>query len=70
MSPMPNEAVRLILAVARAENLISEWTFPESGSGASTPNSSGGFLVGSVRFNAKYDPDVPRLQYQWPEGSL
>ena len=71
LSHLPDEAVRLIPAVAQAENSISGCTFPESGSGASTPDSSEGrSSARSVRFNAKCDSDVLRLQYQWPEGSL
>ncbi|KAI4851848.1 hypothetical protein E4T44_01881 [Aureobasidium sp. EXF-8845] len=71
LSPMPKEAVRLIPSVAKRENLISDWTWPESGSGASTPCSDDGKIpAGCVRFSAKYVPDFPRSQYQWPEGSL
>jgi hypothetical protein len=71
MSPMPREAVRLLPQVAQRENLISEWTWgPDMGISA-TPDSVGGSLsTGSVRMSAKYDLDVPRLDYQWPEGSL
>jgi hypothetical protein len=71
LSPIPKEAVRLILSVAKREKLISDWTSLDSSSGASTPSSDGEEIpAGCVRFSAKYDPDVPRLQYQWPKGSL
>jgi hypothetical protein len=72
MSPMPDEAVRLIPAIARRAKLISEWTFPkkpESGDedeDEDDRNSDGSqedLPTGSIRFAVKYDPDVPRLQY-------
>jgi len=71
MSPMPRQAVRLLPSVARRENLISDWTWDLEGGGSATTDSSGEILpTGSVRMSAKYDPDVPRVHYQWPEGSL
>ena len=71
LSPMPRQAVRLLPFVARRENLISEWTWDLEGHRFATPDSSGESLpAGSVRMSAKYDPDVPRVHYQWPKGSL
>jgi hypothetical protein len=75
MSPMPDEAVRLIPAVAQREKLISEWTSPEElededEDDSDSDDSQEDLPAGSIRFAAKYDPHVPRLQYQWPEGSL
>jgi hypothetical protein len=64
MSPMPREVVRLVPSVAQRENLISNWTW---GSDESNGQS---FPVGSVQISAKYDPNVPRAHYEWPEGSL
>ena len=71
MSPMPCQAVRLLPSVAQRENLISEWTWDLEGDGSATPDGSGESLpAGSVRMSAKYDPNVSRVHYQWPEGSL
>jgi hypothetical protein len=71
MSPMPREAVRLLPSIAQRENLISEWTWDLEGSRSGTPNSDGESLpAGSVRISAKFDLDVPRTHYEWPEGSL
>ena len=71
MSPMPDEAVRLLPAVAQREKLISVWTSPEGSNGASTSDDSLEALpAGSVRFGAKYDPKAPRLLYEWPGDSL
>ena len=64
MSPIPREAVRLVPSVAKRENLISDWTWGgDQSNGQSLP-------VGSVQIRAKYDPNVPRAPYKWPEGSL
>lgn len=78
MSPMPDEAVRLIPAIAQREKLISEWTSPEEpehdkdddSESSAHDDSQEDLPAGSIRFAAKYDPNVPRIQYQWPEGSL
>jgi hypothetical protein len=56
--------VRLVPSVAQRENLISNWTW---GSDESNGQS---FPVGSVQISAKYDINVPRAHYEWPEGSL
>lgn len=71
MSPMPREAVRLLPSVAQREHLISEWTWDLEESGSATPGGGSESLpAGRVRMSAKYDPDVPRVDYRWPEGSL
>jgi hypothetical protein len=71
LSPMPRKAVRLLPSVAQRENLISEWTWAGDESDSATPDSYCDRLpAGSVRMSAKYDPDFPRLRYEWPAGSL
>lgn len=75
MSTMPDEAVRLIPAIAQREKLISEWTFPQDPEDqdeddSDSDGSQEDLPAGSIRFAAKYDPNVPRLKYEWPEGSL
>jgi hypothetical protein len=71
MSPMPRQAVRLLPSVAQQEHLISEWTWDLEGSRSATPDSGSEILpAGSIRMSTKYDPDVPRPRYEWPEGSL
>jgi hypothetical protein len=71
MSPMPEEAVRLLPAVAKREKLISVWTWPESSSDASTQDGSQEAIpAGSIRFGAKLDQKAPRLLYEWPGDSL
>jgi hypothetical protein len=71
MSPMPREAVRLLPSVAQHRNLISEWTSGSDVSRFATSDGCGESLrTGSIRMSAKYDPDISRVHYQWPEGSL
>jgi len=71
MSPMPREAVRLLSKVAKRENLISDWTWGRDVSRFATPDSLGENLpAGTIRMSANYDPNVPRVHYEWPEGSL
>jgi hypothetical protein len=71
MSPMPRQAVRLLPSVAQQEHLISEWTWDLEENGSATPDGGAERLpAGSIRMSTKYDPDVPRVDYQWPEGSL
>lgn len=71
MSPMPREAVRLLPGVAKRENLVSDWTWGRDVSRFATPDSLGESLpAGMIRMSANYDPEVPRVHYEWPEGSL
>ncbi|THY36159.1 hypothetical protein D6D01_00676 [Aureobasidium pullulans] len=71
MGSPPRKAVRLVPAIAQQENLISNWTWPESIREILTPD--GGrqtFPARRTCLAARFDPQVPRLRYEWPEGSL
>ncbi|KAI5237511.1 hypothetical protein E4T42_09206 [Aureobasidium subglaciale] len=65
------EAIRLRADVAKRENLTSVWTHGESVEEYEMEDgSTKNFPKGSVCLQVRYDPQVPRLQYEWPEGSL
>ncbi|THW79303.1 hypothetical protein D6D19_01298 [Aureobasidium pullulans] len=71
MGSPSRKAVRLVPAIAQQENLISDWTWPENIREISTPDGGRQRLPArSIRLAARLDPQVPRLRYEWPEGSL
>lgn len=70
MSPIPDKAVRLKQDLAQREHIISDWTWSDDAEGFETPDGSQTFPAGSMRMCAKYDSRVPRIQYEWPAGSL
>ncbi|TIA09410.1 hypothetical protein D6C81_08721 [Aureobasidium pullulans] len=67
MGSSPLKAVRLVPAIAQQENLISDWTWSENVREISTPDGGRQRLPArSIRLAARFDPQVPRLRYEWP----